>query len=83
VRCGERLSKRPGRLHFLRVELERDGDEFVARATGNQSSGVLRSMTRAHGLLIFPAEAEELAEGETAWVQMLDDEILAEERSRL
>ncbi|MBW2371744.1 MAG: molybdopterin molybdotransferase MoeA [Deltaproteobacteria bacterium] len=83
VRCGERLSKRPGRLHFVRVELERDGDGFVARATGNQSSGVLRSMTRAHGLLIFPAEAEELAEGEQACVQLLDDQVLTEESSRL
>jgi molybdopterin molybdotransferase len=83
VRCGERLSKRPGRLHFVRVELERDGDGFVARATGNQSSGVLRSMTRAHGLLIFPAEAEELAEGEQACVQLLDDQVLTEETSRL
>jgi molybdopterin molybdotransferase len=83
VRCAERLSKTAGRLHFVRVELERDGDGFLARATGNQSSGVLRSMTRAHGLLIFPADAEELAEGAQAWVQVLDDEVLAEERSRL
>jgi molybdopterin biosynthesis enzyme len=67
----------------VRVELERDGDGYVARATGNQSSGVLRSMTRAHGLLVFPAEADALAEGETAWVQVLDDEVLAEESSRL
>jgi molybdopterin molybdotransferase len=69
---GERFEKKPGRLHFVRVELERQGDTVVARSTGNQSSGVLRSMLLARGLLIFPADASELREGETATVQILD-----------
>jgi molybdopterin molybdotransferase len=73
---GERLEKQPGRLHFVRVSLERRGGEVVARITGNQSSGVLRSMTLAQGLLIFPAEASELREGERADVQVLDDDFL-------
>jgi molybdopterin molybdotransferase len=77
VRLGERLRKAPGRLHFVRVQLERNGDEVVARSTGNQSSGVLRSMTRAQGLLVFPAEASELAPGESATVQLLDEDFLA------
>jgi molybdopterin biosynthesis enzyme len=59
------------------VHLERDGDEIVARHTGNQSSGALRSMLLARGLLIFPAEATELREGDTATVQILDEDFLA------
>jgi molybdopterin molybdotransferase len=59
------------------VDLERDGDEVVARSTGNQGSGVLRSMLLARGLLIFPAEASELREGDTAIVQILDEDFLA------
>ena len=73
---GERLTKRPGRLHFVRVALDRRGDRLVARSTGNQSSGALSSMTRAQGVLIFPAEAEEIREGETATVQVWDDDLL-------
>ena len=68
------LRKKSGRLHFVRVRLERSGDEVFADTTGNQSSGVLRSMTRAHGLLIFPADATQLCEDDTVDVQVLDGE---------
>jgi molybdopterin molybdotransferase len=78
VRLAETLRKPAGRLHFVRVELERRGDEIWARTTGNQSSGVLRSMTRAQGLLVFAADATELAEGDLATVQVLDGAFLAE-----
>jgi molybdopterin molybdotransferase len=70
---AERLEKAPGRLHFVRVELERRGSEILARSTGTQSSGALRSMTLASGLLIFPAEATVLAAGAGADVQVLDE----------
>ena len=77
VTLAETLRKREGRLHFVRVRLQRDGERVLARSTGNQGSGVLRSMTEAHALLVFPAEASELREGETVWVQLLDEEFLA------
>ncbi len=74
ARLGETLRKAPGRAHFVRVRLERCDGVTIARSTGSQSSGVLRSMSLAQGLLVFPAEARELREGETAVVQVLDDE---------
>ncbi|MEE9607299.1 MAG: gephyrin-like molybdotransferase Glp [Myxococcota bacterium] len=74
---AERLAKKPGRLHFVRVELERCDGRVIARSTGSQSSGVLRSMTGARGLLVFPAEATELREGDTATVQVLDPDFFA------
>jgi molybdopterin molybdotransferase len=69
---AEKLEKAAGRLHFVRVELERQGARVLARSTGTQSSGVLRSMTLASGLLVFPAEQTLLREGETVRVQVLD-----------
>jgi len=78
ARLAETLRKKAGRLHFVRVVLERRGGEVVASSTGSQSSGVLRSMARAQGLLIFPAEATEIAAGDTATVQVLDPEFFAE-----
>jgi len=68
------LNKKSGRLHFVRVRLERSGAEVLADTTGNQSSGVLKSLTRAQGLLIFPADATELREGDSVDVQVLDSE---------
>lgn len=72
AKLTERLSKRPGRLHFVRVSLARRDGELCATATGNQSSGVLTSMIRGHGLAVFPAEAEELEAGTQVDVQILD-----------
>ena len=77
ARLTEPLAKPAGRLHFVRVSLERRGGEIAARPTGNQSSGVLRSMVAAHGLLVFPAEATELRAGAWAEVQVLDPGFLA------
>jgi molybdopterin molybdotransferase len=76
AKLGESLHKKAGRLHFVRVLLERRGSEVSARSTGNQSSGVLRSMSLAQGLLVFPADATELRAGETVTVQVLDESFL-------
>jgi len=74
---GEPLRKPAGRMHLVRVRLAwRDGD-IVATPTGNQSSGVLRSMALAQGLLVFPADATALAKGASVSVQVLDEEFLA------
>ena len=74
---AEALHKKAGRLHFVRVALTREGDRVVASSTGNQSSGVLRSMSLAQGLLVFPADATELREGAPVQVQVLDEAFLA------
>jgi molybdopterin molybdotransferase len=68
----ETLRKKPGRTHFVRVGLERRPDGLHARSTGNQSSGVLRSMVEAQALLVFAAEASELPAGARVRVHVLD-----------
>jgi molybdopterin molybdotransferase len=72
ARLTETLRKGAGRLHFVRVRLERRDDEIVATPTGNQSSGVLTSLIRGQGLAIFAAEAERLEAGSEVVVQVLD-----------
>jgi molybdopterin molybdotransferase len=77
VVLGETLRKKPGRQHYVRVVLARDGERWTATPTGNQSSGVLRSMALAQGLLLFPAAAAELPAGGEATVLVLDPDVLA------
>ena len=81
ARLAEGLRKPAGRLYFVRVHLERRDGGLWARPTGSQSSGVLRSMIQGQGLLVFPAEATELAEGAEAPVQVFDESFLAETHS--
>ncbi len=81
VTLGEPMFKKAGRLHFVRVRLQRHGTQVTAHTAGNQSSGALRSMVEAQGLLVFPAEATELREGDRATVQLLDEGFLQSEES--
>jgi molybdopterin molybdotransferase len=69
----ERLTKKAGRIHFVRATLERRDGEVLATSTGSQSSGVMRSLSLAQGLVIFPLEATVLEQGEEVRVQILDD----------
>ena len=64
--------KKPGRLHFVRVTLERDGDRVLANLTGNQSSGVLTSMIRGQGLAVVPLESDGVSAGAEIDVQILE-----------
>ncbi|MCP5068302.1 MAG: molybdopterin molybdotransferase MoeA [bacterium] len=70
---AEPLIKKAGRQHFVRVHLKRDGEQILATSTGDQGSGVLRSMSLAQGLLVFPAAATKLAAGDVVRVQVLDE----------
>jgi len=65
----ERITKRPGKMHFVRVSVKKNDGRYEVRTTGNQSSGVLTSMSRADGLLIFPTDATQMEKGETVKVQ--------------
>lgn len=70
------VSERPGRTKLLRVTLETTEDGFGARLTGSQSSGVLSSMGRAHGLAFVDATTGSVAEGTVLDVLLLDDGFL-------
>ena len=73
ARLAHDVKVRPGRTEFVRVTLARDETgSYVASSTGTQSSGVLRSMAMADGLLVVPAASSGFSAGETAWVQLLD-----------
>jgi molybdopterin molybdotransferase len=66
------IPRKDGRRHYLRVQVAREGDQFVARLTGEQGSGILLSMVRAQGLAIIPEEARSLPAGSRVRVMMLD-----------
>lgn len=61
----------PGsRRGYLRVTLERAGEGWVAQLTGDQGSGILRSMVAADGLAVLAGGAE-LRAGDTVDVLVL------------
>jgi len=78
ARVGETIRTAPGLTEFVRCTLESDGASYVARPTGSQSSGVLRSMSLGQGLLVAPPEVETLTAGTAVRVLRLFEEGTAE-----
>lgn len=65
------IKKKPGRRNFVRVDLTCRGNTYFASLSGGQGSGMLKSMTRAQGLLILPEDTENAKSGEVYDVQVL------------
>ena len=61
-----------GRRVFTRVIVEKRKDQYYARPTGPQGSGILTSMSLANGLAIVPEDTPEAAAGDVVRVMMLD-----------
>ncbi|HEX4211198.1 MAG TPA: gephyrin-like molybdotransferase Glp [Candidatus Binataceae bacterium] len=75
VRCAVKVRLANNLTEFVRVKLQRRDGELFALPTGNQSSGVLSSLSRADGLLIGPAGRNELLEGDQATVLLLSGDV--------
>jgi molybdopterin molybdotransferase len=78
ARCANDIHKANNLTEFVRVTLARRNGEIYAAPTGNQGSGVLSSLSRAHGLLIGPARERVMEAGSQAAVLLLDTEAAAD-----
>ncbi len=65
------LRKVPGRTEYQRGILFRDGADWKVRATGQQGSGVLRSMSEANCFIVLEHERGNIEAGELVSVQLL------------
>jgi molybdopterin molybdotransferase len=66
------LRKVPGRTEYQRGVLFRDGGEWKVRTTGQQGSGVLRSMSEANCFIVLEHERGRVEAGEPVQVQLFD-----------
>jgi len=73
VPCVSSLKKAPGRTEFQRGVLERDSHgTWSVRVTGEQGSGILRSMSEANCFIILPDTQGNVASGTLVEVQVLE-----------
>lgn len=74
ARCESTLRKRPGRTEFQRGVLETNAlGELVVQKTGQQGSGILRSMSEANCFIVLPQESDRIQAGEMVTVQPFSD----------
>jgi len=66
------LRKVPGRTEYQRGILFREGSDWKVRTTGQQGSGVLRSMSEANCFIVLEHERGKVEAGELVSVQLFD-----------
>ena len=69
----EEIKKIVGSRYFVRGFVSLEKDQYVVTTTGEQGSGILRSMVKANGLIVIPEDREIVRAGEKVKVQLLDN----------
>jgi molybdopterin molybdotransferase len=68
----EEIRKMTGRRYFIRGAVSFEKNQYFVTTTGEQGSGILRSMVKANGLIVIPEDQEMVRAGERVKVQLLD-----------
>ena len=68
----EDIKKMVGKRYFIRGAVSFEKNQYFVTTTGEQGSGILKSMVRANGLIVIPEEQEIVRAGEKVKVQLLD-----------
>jgi len=68
----ETIKKKSVLKYFLRGIVTEDNGKFLVRSTGEQGSGILKSMVMANCLIILPEDKIAAEKGEEVIVQVLD-----------
>ncbi|MEM7541720.1 MAG: gephyrin-like molybdotransferase Glp [Pseudomonadota bacterium] len=70
----ETLKKRPGRVEFQRAAMSRDHrGRLLVTPTGDQGSGILRSMSSADCLIVLPIDSAGVDAGSVVEIQPFSD----------
>jgi len=81
--CVEDFQKKAGFRHFIRAVIKRKGDKYLATTTGDQGSGILKSMVTANGLIVMGENETRIKKGTEVTVQLLDDSLSLSESLQL
>ncbi len=68
----EDITKKKGAKHFIRARVEYKNGRFMVTSTGDQGSGILKSMVRANGLIVLPENSTSAKKGDEVAVQLID-----------
>lgn len=72
VAAANAIRKQPGRREYLRGVIAVADGRWQVRTTGNQGSGVLRSMSEANCFVVLPEDCAGVQAGESVQVQLFD-----------
>jgi molybdopterin molybdotransferase len=56
--------------------MERGGEGFLASSSGTQSTGMLKTLSRADGIAVLPSERSSYSAGDEVDVHLISDHVL-------
>jgi molybdopterin molybdotransferase len=67
--------KKPGKINFLRVRLASENGRYLAYSSGDQNTGILKTMLMADAMAMLPADRTTFAAGEEVEVHILSGNV--------
>jgi molybdopterin molybdotransferase len=81
--CAQEIQKNAGFKHFIRAIVKKEKDQYIASVTGDQGSGILKSMVIANALIVMGENETRIAKGSQVTIQLLDDSLSQTESFQL
>ena len=75
------VSKKAGRVNFMRVRVEKHGRQLIAFSSGDQNTGILKTLLKSNAIAILPADQESFSAGEEVNIHLLSNEMTTKESS--
>ena len=72
---GQEIQKKKGVKHFIRAIVKKEKNQYMAAITGEQGSGILKSMVLANALIALKENETKVKKGDQVTVQLLDDSL--------
>lgn len=69
------IKKKAGVKHFIRAIVKKKKDQYIVSTTGDQGSGILKSMVVANALIVLEENETQVKKGGQVTVQLLDDSL--------
>ncbi len=69
----EDVTKKPGTVKFLRVQLKSRDGKLLAFSSGDQTTGMLKTLLRADGIAMLPAERTSFSAGDEVDVRLISN----------
>ena len=73
--CAQEVQKSAGFKHFIRAVVKKEKDQYIASVTGDQGSGILKSMVMANALIVMGENETRIKKGAQVTIQLLDDSL--------
>jgi molybdopterin molybdotransferase len=76
------IKKSTGFKNFIRALVSQKGDAYIASVTGEQGSGILKSMVTANGFIVLGEKDTFIRKGHVVTVQLIDETLVRKECPR-